>query len=94
MSPWEKASKIQCQIKHYNEDKSNLTTCINSSMLTDLSMTFHDAALKYHAKRSSSKAWASGSYKHEYCRGSPVSNTPLTGLGYRTAATVLILVTP
>ena len=30
--------------------------------------------------------WASGSYKHEYCRGSPVSN--------RTASTVLMLVTP
>ena len=34
---------IQCEIKHYNEDQSNLTACINSSMLTDLSMTFHDA---------------------------------------------------
>ena len=28
--------------------------------------------------------------KHEYCRGSPVSNT----VGYRTASTVLMLVTP
>ena len=35
--------------------------------------------------------WASGSYKHEYCRGSPVSNT---SVGYRTALTVLMLVTP
>ena len=45
-------------------------------------------------------SWASGSYKHEYCRGSPVFNTPPPngvgwwGVGYRTATTVLMLVTP
>ena len=44
--------------------------------------------------------WASGSYKDEYCRGSPVFNTPPPngvgwwGVGYRTASTVLMLVTP
>ena len=68
---------IQCEIKHYNEDKSNLTTCINSSMLTDLSMTFHDAV--------------SGSYKHEYCRGSPVSSTGgRGGVGQRGCAVVVL----
>ena len=45
---------------------------------------------------SGSSPWASGTgsnevhcWEHEYCQGSPVSNTP-----YRTASTVLMLVTP